>query len=256
MKVNITNRKSQKVVVLVEEADDPKGLVFIMHGLSGYKEELQIDAFATAFKEESFTVVRFDTTNTFGESDGKYEDATVTNYYEDLEDVLRWAESQLWFKKPFWLVGASLGAMAVGLYSEKYPQDVAALAPISALVSGTLSLEAMGSEKARHWKDSGWREKMSSSHPGLIKRTPWSHMEDRLKYDLLPQASKLRMPVLLIVGSEDDTTPLSHQQKLLEALPGEKELHVIDGAGHAFREKPHLEEVKHVIKTWILKHSR
>lgn len=255
MKVNVTSRKSQKIVVLIEVANDPKGLVFIMHGLSGFKEQPQIEAFAQAFKDESFTVVRFDTTNTFGESDGKYEDATVTSYYEDLEDVLKWAESQLWFRKPFWLVGASLGAMAVALYTEKYPQNVIALAPISALVSGNLSLDAMGSEKAKHWKTSGWREKVSISQPGHIKRTPWSHMEDRLKYDLLPQAGKLNMPVLLIVGSEDDTTPLSHQQELLEFLPGDKELHIIDGAGHSFREKSHLEEAKQVLKTWIQKHS-
>lgn len=255
MKVSIVNRKRRKVVVLVEKAAKPKGLVFIMHGLSGNKEQPQIAAFAEAFRNESFTVVRFDTTNTFGESDGNYEDATVTSYYEDLEDVIRWAETQSWFVKPFWLVGASLGAMAVTLYAEKYPPNVKALAPISAVVSGKLSLEAMGDEKASQWKSSGWREEASTSQPGLIKRTPWSHMEDRLKYDLLLDAHKLQIPVLLIVGSEDKTTPLSHQQKFLDALPAKKELHNIKGAGHTFKDPSHLDEVKQTMKVWIQKYS-
>lgn len=85
-KIFIQNRKDQKISVIVEKAEDQKGLAFVMHGLGGFKEQPHIQTFADAFKEDGFTVVRFDTTNTFGESDGNYEDATVTNYYEDLED--------------------------------------------------------------------------------------------------------------------------------------------------------------------------
>jgi alpha/beta superfamily hydrolase len=63
-----------------------------MHGLSGFKEQDHIVTFAQAFKEKGLTVVRFDTTNTLGESDGKYEGATTINYFEDLEDVIKWAQ--------------------------------------------------------------------------------------------------------------------------------------------------------------------
>jgi hypothetical protein len=36
--------------------------------------------------------VLFDTTHSFGESGGNYEDATTTQYYQDLEDVISWAK--------------------------------------------------------------------------------------------------------------------------------------------------------------------
>ena len=84
-KVFIQNRKREKMAVVVEEAKDSKGLAFVMHGLGGFKEQPHVETLAAAFKEKGYTVVRFDTTNTLGESEGKYEDATVTNYYEDLE---------------------------------------------------------------------------------------------------------------------------------------------------------------------------
>src|SRR3989344_5417332 len=90
-KIEIKNRKGQKIVVLLEETKKPKGLAFVMHGLSGFKEQPHIATFAQAFKDRGFIVVRFDTTNTYGESGGKYEDATTTNYYEDLEDIIEWA---------------------------------------------------------------------------------------------------------------------------------------------------------------------
>lgn len=250
-KLFIQNRKGQKMAVVVDESPSAQGLVFIMHGLSGSKEQLHLRAMGDAFKENGFSVIYFDTTNTFGESDGNYENATVTNYFEDLEDVIAWAKIQAWFIKPFCLAGHSLGGICTALYAEKYPEKIKAIAPISTVVSGQLSLEAHPKEKIENWKNSGWRIEESSSKPGLIKKLKWSHFEDRLKYNLLEQANKLVMPVLLIVGEQDRTTPLEHQQIFFDKLPGQKELHVIKGSGHTFKEDEHLAEIKNIFDKWI-----
>lgn len=251
-KITIKNRKGQNVVVLIEEAENPKGLAFVMHGLSGNKEQPHIATFATAFKEKGFTVVRFDTTNTFGESDGKYEDATVTNYYEDLEDVINWSKSQSWYQEPFFLAGHSLGGISTARYAEKYPNKVKGLAPISTVVSGKLSLETpMYKATWENWKNSGWKEEESKSQPGLIKRLKWSHMEDRIKYDLLPDAPKLVMPVLLIVGDMDEGTPYDHQKLLYDKVSGKKEIHIIKNAPHTFTESVQLTEIKQIFLKWI-----
>ena len=87
-KVTIYNRKKQKIVVLPERNENQKRLVFVFDGLGGFKEQMHIAAIGEAFKEKDFTVVRFDTTNNVGESEGRYEDGTFTSYYEDLEDVI------------------------------------------------------------------------------------------------------------------------------------------------------------------------
>ena len=65
-----------------------------------------------------------------------------------------------------------------------------------------------------------------------------------MKYDLLPDAKKLTMPVLLIVGEYDNGTPPEHQKLLFDALPGPKEMHIIKGAKHTFIEPQHLAEIK------------
>ena len=89
------------------------------------------------------------------------------------------------------------------------------------------------------------------SHDGKReKRLPWSHIEDRLNYDLLPEVSKLTMPVLMIVGEKDDPTPPVHQQILYDKLPGKKELHIIKGAQHSFYEPHEQQELKQLIKDW------
>jgi len=97
----------------------------------------------------------------------------------------------------------------------------------------------------------GWLIAKSESKPGLIKKLKWSEMEDRLKYDLLPEANKLTMPVLLIVGDKDDGTPPEHQKMLFDKLPGKREMHVIKDAPHTFKEPEHLTEIKDIFNNWI-----
>lgn len=248
----IKNRKGQKICFLLELSENQRGLAFVMHGLSGFKEQDHIKAFADAFKEKGFTVVRFDTTNTFGESDGNYEDATTTNYYEDLEDVITWAKGQKWYKEPFALAGHSLGGICIALYAENHPEEVSGLAPISTVVSGKISMETEKYRSAaEEWKRTGWLTE--TGYTGTIKKLKWSHMEDRLKYDLLPNVGKLTMPVLLIVGDKDGSTPPEHQQVLYDKLPGKKEIHIIRGAPHTFREFNHLQQIRELFEIWIEK---
>ena len=246
----ILNRKGQNVAVLIEENKNSKGLAFVMHGSSGYKEQPHIKTIAQSFKDNGYTTISFDTTNSFGKSDGKFEDATTTNYYEDLEDVINWSKKQKWYKEPFILAGHSLGALATSLYAEKYPEQIRALAPISNVISWKLSKLTKSEEDLRKWKEKGIKEWIS--HSGKLKRLKWNFMEDRMKYDLLENINALQMPVLLIVGEKDTTTPAKHQKIFYDNLPGEKEIHIINGAEHTFRE-PYLQELKRYFDNWINK---
>jgi len=205
---------------------------------------------AEAFLEYNYTVVTWDAVHTFGESKGgAYEDATITNYYTDLEDVISWAKNQTWYVEPFVLCGHSLGGVSTALFAERNPEKVSALAPISTVVSGMLSFEAKGKDALEAWKKAGI--KTEKRRNGDEKRLKWSHMEDRLKYDLLESVEKLTMPVLMAVGEKDTATPLQHQRILFDKLPGKKELHVIKGAEHPFNELHEQQELKQLVKSWI-----
>lgn len=250
-KLFIKNRKEQKLSVIVELAQNPAGLAFVMHGNGGSKDEPHIQAFVEAFKAKDFNVVRFDTANSFGESEGNYEDATITNYYEDLEDVIGWAKTQAWYQAPFVLCGHSVGGMCVASYAEKFPNQVKALAPISSVVSSRFINDLYSAEEVASWQETGFRTRISVSKPGLIKKLKWAYYEDKLKHDLLDAANKLIMPVLLLVGDKDTTTLLKHQQALYDVLPGKKELHVIKGAEHTFRDEAHLNAIKTIIINWL-----
>ena len=249
----IRNRHGQRVCVVQEGSVTPGALAFVMHGLSGDKTELHIRAMAEAFLESGYTVVTFDTTNTFGESDGQFEDATLTGYYQDLEDVVSWASRQEWYVEPFVLAGHSVGGICIGLFAQRFPHRVKGLAPISTVVSGDLTLKTpLGDPRERYldeWRRDGYL--ITGERNGVPERLKWACMEDRLQYSLIPDADKLVMPVLMSVGSEDDISPVAHQQILFDLLPEPKEFHLIGGATHIFEKSSQREELKAITKTWI-----
>jgi len=247
----IKNRYSKKMVVVVDGGADNLGLAFVMHGLGGSKEQPHIQAISDILVSNGYTSVRFDATNSLGESDGNFEDATATNYFEDLQDVIAWAAVQSWFKEPFTLVGHSLGGLCVGLYAELNPSRVKALAPLSTVVSGRLSMSCHTRDELANWQATGYREEQSVSKPGVSKRLKWSHMIDRQKYDLLEKVENLTMPVLMIVGDQDDVTPARHQRILFDRLPKKKELHIIKGMSHTPRDADHLTDISAIFNTWL-----
>lgn len=253
MKVFIKNRHNLKLCIVVEHLSGSK-LAFVEHGLGGYKEQKHIRAMIKALINNNYCVVSFDTTNTFGESGGDYQNATVTQYIEDLEDVIDWAKDQAFYKEPFVLVGHSLGGISTATYAERNSNKVSGLAPIATVVSGELSFDTArsytGEENLDHWRKTGVRR--TFSHDGTVEKIlKWSHMEDRLKYDLLTDVDKLQMPVLIIVGTNDDRTPPDQQKLLYEKLPGRKEFHLIKGAEHSFYKQSERNQLTEIFDNWL-----
>jgi pimeloyl-ACP methyl ester carboxylesterase len=253
IKTFIQNRSRKQLRVVVEGPAQSDKLVFIMHGLGGNKTQPHIRAMAEAFLEHGFVVVTFDATNSFGESEGDYADATITNYYADLEDVIEWATDQSWYTEPFVLCGHSLGGISITLFAETYPEKVRALVPTATVVSGKLSFAAHAmfpeTENLEEWKRNGIRVSMSRDNQS--RQLKWSHMEDRLNYDVLTNVQLLTMPVLMIVGEKDNRTPPAHQQLLFNKLPGKKELHIIPKAEHTFSKPDELQQLKQLISNWL-----
>lgn len=245
----INNREGNKIKVVINQNKKNAQLVIIMPGLSGNTEQPHIKAFGEAFHERDFTTLTFDPGNSLGESYGSLEDCTTTQQLNDLEDVIHWISKQEFYREPFFLVGHSLGAFCVLLYTENNPGKVKAIAPISTVVSGKMNIDRYPADLIKEWKNKGIRE--WKSYSGQIKRLKWGYMEDGAKYDTLKKIEKITMPCLLLVGEKDIETPTTDHKILYEKLVCKKELHIIKGAEHAFRKPEHLKEVEMIIKRWI-----
>lgn len=249
----VYNRRDLALAVLVDMPEGtPRGLTVIMHGLGGFKEQPHIVELAAASVEQGFITVRFDAADSIGESAGSYEKATVTSYYHDLQDVIHWVEHQHFWHGPFVLMGHSLGAFCVALYAEEHPEKVRGLAPLATVVSGKTILDQWGPKVMEEWARTGFKVKESNSKPGVVLRLGLQFAEDCLQYDLLPKAARLEMPILMLVGDQDDSTPLETQQLFFKALPSlNRHLHLIHGAGHTIRDHEQLKVLKEIASDWL-----
>lgn len=257
-KFSFKNRYGLEIAGKVLIPETSQGLVFLLHGLGGFKEQPHIKRLEEVFYNNNYTVINFDATNSFGESEGKYEEATLGKHYEDLVDVINWSKKQSWYKEYFVLAGHSMGGYAVARYAEDFPDQVKAVFPWAAVISGELSFKKYQDYKPDElnlWKETGWKEEESKSLPGVIKRLPYSHLKERFNHNLLSDAQNLKMPVLIVVGENDTSCPPEHQKFFWDLIPKNtnNEFWIIDGAPHTFRELKHLKELERILANWLKK---
>ncbi len=251
MKQYVKNRNGVDLAVVVENKGGVSGLAFIVHGLGGFKEQIHIRTFAQAFLDHHYVVVTYDAANTIGESAGQMEDATLTSYFEDLEDVTEWAKSQSWYKQPFLVCGHSLGGASSIMYAAKYPERVKAIAPISAFVAGPLSKRLEDAETMAQWESDGYLLEESKSRPGVMKKIGWGFIQDALTHDMRRIAPKITCPALFITGSADVSCSPEAEQTIIDAMTIPAKLEVIEGMGHNPRTKEHNQQLKSLVSNWL-----
>lgn len=258
----IKNRHGLKLVIKVDTPGNPKDLVFIAHGQGGSMAQVHIQAFGQAFFENNYRVVYFDATHALGESEGELIDVTYDNYIEDLEDVINWARTQDWFQQPFALCGQSMGAQSTAWYAEHHPKEIKLLAPIAPTVNYDLWSKTMDPEFIKQWQERGYKEELSRTL-GVMKKVGWGVAESLKKFDIVPGADKLTMPVFFMAGEFDQPCPAENQMKVYERIPERNKKFVkIAGAEHSFRNNEtqeygsEVQQAKEALSSWLKERSK
>jgi esterase/lipase len=247
--VHIKNKKGENISILIE-GEKNKGTVVLMQGMGEAKEELCIQTIAQSFQNHGYATIRFDTAYTCEKDIKNFENFTVSNYYESLEDVINWIREREWYKDPISLVGQSLGGLCTILYAEKHPTKVKAVFPISTTISSKLYLETFPQELLKQWEKEGileWEDQ------GIIKKLKWDFVIDSMKFDVLTHIEKLTMPIFIVSTENDTESPLKHQEILYNMIPGKKHQKIISGAPHKIQEQIHLEKIEDAFNEWIPK---
>lgn len=254
IKTSFKNRNNLNIVLEVHEQGKSK-IAFIMHGLSGSKDQSHIVFTKNLFLECGYTVICFDTTNSFGESDGLHELTTVTQNLNDLEDLVMYAKKQEWYREQFLLCGFSLGGYVTIAFTEKYPELVKATISVAPIISGEIYHEVKKKfqpEMYFSWKEKGVFDRKSKSRPGLIRRLPWSYMEDMYNHNLYLNIDKLKKPILLIACEYDTSCPVYTIKPFFEKIPSDiKKLSIIKGSYHAIVEPEHIEQFYREVKSFL-----
>jgi pimeloyl-ACP methyl ester carboxylesterase len=164
------------------------------------------------------------------------------------------------------LAGHSLGSAIAQLYALKYAQDLKGLILIGAgarLRVHPMYLEML--EKAKNepnimegfLEKLGW-ELIAPELKEVLKRRalengPAVFLNDMLccdRFDIIAQVHEIKLPTLVICGSEDVMTPPKYAKFLATNIAGAKEVIITSGTHMVFADRPH--EVNQAIDDFLL----
>lgn len=238
-KVFIQNKKGLKLATIIERPDK-KGkfpCVLLLHGLKGYKEEMQYSSLARDFLEKGITSVRFDASG-FGESEGDFQkDYRLSNYIKDTCMIYEYIIHKGWVDKGrVGVMGHSLGGAVVLIIASKYPHIKAVVSVSTPDIFATR--DELG-KKIKGWMKKGFIEIDSSKVGGKIK-IPFSYVLDAVKYDVRKYALKVKCPKLFIIGLDDTTVVPDQTKTVFNSAQEPKDLIEFNGMRHDYKNQPKI----------------
>lgn len=239
--------EGQKVVAslhLPENFKKPLPCVIASHGYKSNRNSEKYSLIGHSFSQEGIAVLRFDYRGALnGDSDGMFEDTTLTGRIKDLQSALdhlkhvREVDSNR-----VGLIGSSLGGMVV-LALSKYER-------VKAVV--TLATP-YGFPRQREEMKISLEEKGYYEYPDGSKIK--THLYDDLKkYNMGEEIKKITCPILIIHGVLDEQVPRHHAFNLYNHANEPKRLEMIEAADHAFTDPNALNKVLDLSLEWFKKY--
>lgn len=185
--------------------------------------------------------------------------ASVDEYTAWLRDYLRERQYQ-----DIVLAGHSMGGAVAQCYGLKYPEGLKALILIATGAKLRIHPDLMEAVRGMINDRVRWREYLEERHRNNVPEAKGAIIEERLRigpavmlndyiccdnFNIMSEVPNIRLPTLIIGGSDDDLTPVKFAHYLKRQIRGAQEL-IVSGAGHwVLAERP--AEVNQAIATFL-----
>jgi len=218
----------------------------MLHGLGSGKRGAKV-AWADVLAKCGIAVLRIDMSG-HGESEGKFEDAAVSRCMQDALGAIAYAAKQKFVDATrMGMMGHSLGGLVALACAakEKRVRAVCAIAPPVDFLEVFRVHAKLGMLDVRKWKRAGYWD----SPYGRLK---YSYYLDAIKYsDVRKLAKRIRVPVLLVHGEDDEIVPVSQSERFFDLLKCEKELVILKHVPHRFLKKEELKRLYKITSEWF-----
>lgn len=223
-------------------AKNPKGTMLLMHG---YRSTKLVD-FGVAFAyyhERGFHVLAPDQ-RSHGRSEGNF----ITFGVKESQDVLSWIEfhNQSFGALPLFLSGLSMGASTVMfLADEKLPGNVRGIIADCGFCSPAAIISKV-------FRDVTHLPAMPSIFCADLFARFFAGFS-LFEKDSRKTLAHTRLPTLLIHGKDDHFVPCTMTEESYAACTGEKELLLVDGAGHGVSFLVDHDRYSDMVEAFLLK---
>lgn len=230
------------------------GVVFVLHGLAGWRDESFLTAARDVFIRHGLTTVAIDARYGLGQGDGPLEKACFSTFIADLGAAVSWAETQPFFRAPFYLCGHSLGGGACLHHALNHPNRVAGVVTLSAVFNGNLLIDSYRTHKPdfmKQWETTRFLPRTRPDIPDKSGRIAFDHLADAVTYQLDKDAARLTAPLLMICGDRDISSTKEMNLRFFDGAGGKKEMACLPGANHSYTNAGNIPALKTVVDNWL-----
>ena len=226
----LTNN-NQKIAYKAQIGKSPT-IIFI-HGLNSNMEGLKALNIQKYAKKNSLAFIRFDFSG-HGKSSGKFENFTITNWKNDLLNVI-----DNLTKGPIILIGSSMGGWLMLLASIARPKRIIALLGLAAAADfGNVLYKNLSKKNKNELSKKGITQykNYGFSYP-LTK----NFFVEANKNKVLKKSIKFSKPVILIHGMKDDVVNIEIPKKIINIISGDNsQIIYLKSSDHRLSQKKDL----------------
>lgn len=219
-KIIFKNPQGLKLVGIIDQSSADK-MIIMAHGFTGDKDERgRFIKAAEAFKKPGYSVLRFDFAGS-GESDAC--GVTLEGQVGDLKAAIQFAKRNGY--KEIVLFGHSLGGLCALLSYEPPIKTMVLTAPVT---TGGVPDSLKDPVLQKEIKERGFVIIKRSREFRLEKK----YLEERIAVNQKEMLSRVKCPVLIIMGDLDKNVRVEDSKRAIGFLPKESKLELLRGADH------------------------
>ncbi len=236
--------------ILSNPVSGKKGeIVILCHGFGTSKDGRTYVRLQEILNGYEMSTFRFDFFG-HGESEGSLEDITVSEAVDDVLNAISFVKERGYSR--IGLVGSSFGGMSSVIAASR-SDDLFVLAlksPVSDYVE--VEIRRIGRDGVRRWKKTGYVEFEVSERRRV--RLKYYFFEDLRSNNVYEAAGKIKIPTLIVHGSNDEVVPIGQSKKTANLIENCK-LRVIQGGDHRYSNPEHFEKMVNLISEFIIEKS-